>query len=411
MAGGFLAVSVAPSGVDRLRPAIDGCRPLPTFELDPVWNGLDEPTLAIRTWRRPDHLNSSLERSPASLLASFGSGAESAVSASHGRADATSDPLGYGALFAWTGRGIAAVSTRVEALAQLATAWGEPLRKNLEIAETMAHIGFATAGTTGFVGVRGVDPDEVVAIHNGALHLSANPEAIEWDRSGRVGSLDDLVEAAAVELTDSVERAVSGDGKLVIDLTAGYDSHLVLGALLHTGAAGDVQFQTVGPSDLHDVTTARARAAQLGLRHRSGFPYAVPSTGLWERFISNARITSGMNNPKDGIREIVAPVAERRVSGLYGELLRGSRGPASRAAPAYKRIDGITRGFGAGRLGLLNAAATERAAKATAAEVIDLRDPERVAWHAVHRFYARARLRSRAARLDDVVPESRHYPL
>jgi len=397
--------------VPELDAAVAETAPFPAFAVEAPWVAKDDPSLVVLAWRRPDLLNSSYDTTAVQATGSFGSGAECSFSAGAGRLEARADPLGYGALFVWEGRGVAAISTRIEVLAQLAHGLGEAVHKSRSSAEGLAHVGFVVPGVTGYDEVRGLDPDEVASIAGGRLHIGPNPDAIEWDRSGAKPTLPDLIEGTAAALVASVERAVTSTEETVVDLTAGYDSHLILGALMRAGHASEVGFQTIGGDDLHDVVVARARTAQLGLRHRSGFPYQPSSADLWTRFVANARLTGGLNNPKDGLREDLPQVSHYRVSGLFGELLRGWRTHASRTTPARDLTDRITQAFGAGRLSLLRGEAEERAERAMAAEIVDSSDPERPAWLGMHRFYARDRLRSRALRLDDAVPESRHYPL
>lgn len=379
--------------------------------VEPPWVADDDPSLTVVVWRRADQLASAFSASASEAGGSFGSGAECVLQASRGRAEATADPLGYGSLFVWKESGVAAISTRIETLAQLATGLGHQIHKSYAAAEGLTHIGFVMPGVTGYDEISGVDPDDSATIEYGRLELSPNPDAIQWDGSAAKPELDDLVEGAATALQESVEKAVGGPADVVVDLTAGYDSHLILGALVRAGIAQDLDFQTIGGERIHDATYASARAAQLGLRHRWGFPYETSSADLWTRFVDNARLTNGLNNPKDGLREDLGRLSQTRISGLYGELVRGWRTGVSRTVPAIGRVDRIARAFGAGKAALLRTDREGSISQALTAEIIDEGAPERSAWHSTHRFYARARLRSRAMRLDDVVPESRRYPL
>ncbi|MEQ8839459.1 MAG: hypothetical protein RIB98_00625 [Acidimicrobiales bacterium] len=412
MSGAFLAVAVRPGRPVDLTGALAACEPAPGFVADPVWVPTSTGSMAVRTWRRSDGLLTTVTNRPDRLEASFGSEAFTTLLADPGRAEATADPLGYGAMYTWQGRDVAAISTRVELLAHLATALGEPLTKDLTVAASLAGGGFALPGASGYREIRGVDPQQRVAISQGRVETLANPGAISWHRGDAAPSLPDLVERAVDELRSSVGRAVDGVGtEVVVDLTAGNDSHLILATLLDLGRAHDLQFQTIGGLGLHDARVASARAAQLGLRHRLGFPYPTTTADLADRFRTNARITCGLNNAKDGLRATPERVPEVRISGLYGELLRGWRTGRSRTRRAVDDPAAVAAAFGAGRLLLLNQDGQWQADTDLRTELTLAGTPEISVWHGVHRHYARGRLRSRATRVDDYTDAARRYPL
>lgn len=411
MSGAVLAVSAAPARREAARAAL--------AELhvhNPHWvpgEGLAGDTDAelVRIWRRPDGFNVDVTTDSAASTVRIGSGVMCEFRISAGGATVRTDAMSYGTVFGWHGDGIAALSTRVDLLAQLASALGEAPTKDLQTAELLAFIRFPTPSQTGYREIRALAPGEQADIEAGRLSFSTDPAAVGWDRRRTSRPLDDLVATAADEICRTVRAAIEGPGPCRVDLTAGLDTRLVLAGLLAIDAARDVEYQTIGGRTLNDVRVAEARAAQLGLRHEAGFPYPPTDTPLAERFAAHARITSGMSNPKDGLRVPQPLVGHRRVSGLFGELLRGWRTMGSRTIPSRRNADVIAERFGAAKLALLTDDAAARAAERVRDEIVDPADPERLGWHAAHRFYATNRLRSRACRIDDTTAEARAYPL
>jgi hypothetical protein len=316
------------------------------------------------------------------------------------------DAVGYGTVFVWQGDGVAAASTRVDLLAQLTTALGTPITKNPAVAEGLVHIRFLTPTQTGYREIAALDGSTQARLIDGRVQLEPARDAVDWDRRGTERPIEQLV----TEIVAQLEAALD-PGPIRVDLTAGRDTRLILAGLFHLGAAEHLDFYTIGGPLLEDVCVAQARATQLDLSHEAGMPFTIPTEPFDDQFRRHAAITAGMSNPKDAFRLPESFHDYRRVSGLFGELLRGWRSMGSGKQSSERNADRIAMRFGVGKLDLLARDARTRVEQRVRAEIVDPTDPDRLGRHAAHRFYTRNRLRSRACRIDDMTPEARCYPL
>ena len=152
-------------------------------------------------------------------------------------------------------------------------------------------------------------------------------------------------------------------------LTGGKDSRLMLALLLADGLAGEVEFETLGQTDLPDVVVARQIAESFGLRHvgqprqaessawRQSRDAAVRDQGygdLSSREIdlrSTAWAGSGARNVREGVGR-PPPNDQVLLSGMFGETMRTNY-PGSTRFRSKERVAGLPEDLGFGSAGIL----------------------------------------------------------
>jgi hypothetical protein len=417
LTGAFLGISLGPE-VRLPEPALRRIAAIRTAlpgRERRVWGQPGVDPCALIAWERPDGLGAvaSFDDDHAEIWApSKDVGIHTRLRADRRSIRVDTDQLGYGSIFRWSHHGVAALSTRPELLAALAVALGRPPTKDLTTAQDLSFIGWIGSRATGWSEIRALGGDETVTMEDGAIAVQQSPTTTPWtSRTSKPPSVDDLVDQAADELLTNLRAILAMGEPVFADLTAGRDSRMILAGLVALDAHRQVTFQTIGDSDLADVRVAQRLTTELEAPYRHGFFFPLPDDPLPERLRRHAATTAGMANPRDGLREPCEPIAQLRVSGLIGEVLRGWRTSVSKEKPAAQVVKRIARAFGAGALPLLRSEAAERAGERIHAEILGFDGADVPGWHVAHRYYSQVRLRSRMSRVDDMTPEARVYPL
>ncbi|MGG5751832.1 hypothetical protein ACQ3I4_04315 [Zafaria sp. Z1313] len=191
--------------------------------------------------------------------------------------------------------------------------------------------------------------------------------------AGRYSSVVDAVDEekgygeALASVRQEVIDAVTAIARLpashrVAHLTGGFDSRLVLGAILETGTQKDFQFFCSGPEGTHDRAVADGLTARFGLQRTDSAGLSpTPLGALHGRLTAPIFHSGGLtaSGPVGGER----PQGVVAVGGGYGEVLRSwysVRWPEAPADPAdplelLARLTGATPEGG----GLLTAGAYE----------------------------------------------------
>lgn len=170
-------------------------------------------------------------------------------------------------------------------------------------------------------GIKKLPPASITRISDGAVSTSAYWKLADALPPGL--RLNEAGDALMANLTASLKLIGSNFDRIVADLTGGYDSRLLLCALLESGMQFD---NTVaGPPESADVLTAKAISRQLGTTLKHFEDQGEPSVASFHEAI---RLSDGEYNAFDYTRILAsqAPLAanyEASLNGSFGEVARG----------------------------------------------------------------------------------------
>jgi len=249
-----------------------------------------------------------------------------------GEATVQTDIFGFGTMFEYAQDGVAIVSNRAHMVSILLAALGRPPKPDwVYVAASLfsEHGFFAQQNALSRTPVEGLRPSEatdVLRVRGGRLVRRDNPGAglltsgDSYETSLELG-VEQIVSAARAAVTcESVEQPV-------VDLTAGKDSRLVLGALLgSSGWKNRVSFNTLGTESSPDVRIASTLVDLVGGRFYTGHDESVLqpvtlewNTDFWLSYYAGEyhRFGAASHSP------LGANSTELGVGGACGELFRG----------------------------------------------------------------------------------------
>ena len=176
-----------------------------------------------------------------------------------------------------------------------------------------------------FAGIEKLEPATQFRFHRGKLRsreLYADLGNAMYDRSSLRGNVPQLAEA----LEESILTVQKNFRNPACDLTGGFDSRAILGAILRSGC----DFQTVvnGAADLPDVITSKQIAAEFGLRHLHQPPRITSATALWERAKESLALCDGEYEVLlyASVYDVHSRLAEQfdvTINGSNGEICKG----------------------------------------------------------------------------------------
>ena len=243
------------------------------------------------------------------------------------------DPLGYRQVYHRSGDGWAAVSTSARALATCG-----PSGADRRALGTQALMGWQVGLHTPFEAVRKLPPGASLTLRGGAAQLEPAPPA---DRSGRPG-LDRAVADAAAVLRAHVHAVIEDHPDLILQLTGGQDSRILLGAIAPARRKG-LEVMTLASPGNPDADIAAALARRFGMIHRTvdldGLRDVDPEEAHDLATAAAVRLDCSANPiALASVSWAEAQLDRRpRLAGLGGEFARGfySLGPY-RAAPVTR---------------------------------------------------------------------------
>lgn len=216
-------------------------------------------------------------------------GAFTLVSIGSDRVEVLPDLLGVYPVWHWSDGDHFACSNNthliVTALAQAGVAVGRnPLNSAWQL---IFQAGVAES--TGYEGIEWVPFGRYVSIAPAEVGAGAVPRVPQFPsvargwpyRSDR--SRDELLEMARAEIVENVAALTAGGHRAnVADLTGGYDSRLMLAAILSIGAKDEYAFQTDGGPSNPDANVARLLRERFGLERAvlARRPWSPPPTYL-----------------------------------------------------------------------------------------------------------------------------------
>ncbi len=176
-----------------------------------------------------------------------------------------------------------------------------------------------------FTGIKKLEPATVFCFRGARLYSKEkywNVAAVMHDRAPKPGDAPALAEA----LTAGMRTIADNFQRPLLDLTGGYDSRALLGAMLAAGC----DFATVvnGAPGSPDVRVANRIAAEFGLRHRHQDARLAGCAQVWEAAKASLPLTDGeydvlLYHSVSHIHRLMAAEFDLSVNGSNGEICKG----------------------------------------------------------------------------------------
>jgi hypothetical protein len=232
------------------------------------------------------------------------------------------DPLAGGLVYLHRDGDLTAVSSGLAELVDTLGRLGRKPAKSLGfLAEVVATTNGGWAHPASYEGIEVLAPFEYLEIGAAGVHRRTYRAAARL-RDGTMGYAERLT-AAADEIRSNVAAlATARRDPKVLHLTAGFDSRLMLAAILEGGFADRVHFTCTGRSDTDDKRISAALAAEFGLTMTEGqgaplteHPRTLADQVLWQIRAAYGMATVG---PHRGYRRGDSVIG----AGGYGEIAR-----------------------------------------------------------------------------------------
>lgn len=289
-----------------------------------------------------------------------------------GRCTVAADPFGIGHIYWGQGRDVIAIATRAAlAAGVLAAEHGTAPKRDAIGVGWLAYSVQVMGLQTGFEQITAVPEGARVDIDPAGGARLVHAERSPWLlQSGGSASPEAVLEEVRNEMATGIRTARSLSGRTMrAGLTGGKDSRLMLALLLADGLAGEVEFETLGQTDLPDVVVARQIAEAFGLR-RAGQPRQAESSAwrqardaavrdrgygdLSSREIdlrSTAWAGSGARNALESLGR-PPPSDQVVLSGMFGETMRTNY-PGSTRLRSKQGVSQFPNNHGFGTAGIL----------------------------------------------------------
>lgn len=213
-----------------------------------------------------------------------------------------------------------AIATSLRQLELLAEAVGRPLRRSPEFQAERILLGNGGLWPTSFTNVRRLEQAHFISVEGTLLRVLPYDFRTEiFDRTRAVG---DVMAAVRADVQANVRAIAASEVEhRVAHLTGGFDSRLVLSAILDQELQERFVFFTSGAVGATDRTIADGLARQYGLVRTNdpGLSPAAPRN-VRERFLAPMRWSAGILGSGPTGRE--RPQSVLAAGGGYGELLR-----------------------------------------------------------------------------------------
>ena len=228
------------------------------------------------------------------------------------------DPLGGAIAFSYTTAGKNFISTDTGQLVKVASDYGVAIEKDPLFQVERLLLGNGGLTNSSYSGVKSIDPFQYLVMQSGQIQ-TGNYDVLERLENH---SLYDLFGALRADVLLSV-RAIScsGSKQVISHLTGGFDSRLVLSAILNQGLQNEVSIFCSGPEGSTDRVVADGLTRAFNLSRSNGAGLATaPTQNMSERLMGALFASSGITNTGPIGRELSVPVSA--MGGGYGEVLR-----------------------------------------------------------------------------------------
>lgn len=228
------------------------------------------------------------------------------------------DPLGGALAFTLQRDGHVFVSTSTTALTTTAEDHGFNLTKDPLFQIERLLLGNGGLINNSFENVHGIEPFQYVYIADN----QAQTRAYKSTSSLMALTNFELFQMLRNEVLSTISALVNSKSAQVIShLTGGFDSRIVLSAILHLGVEDRTLLFCSGPEGSTDRVIADGLSRQFGLRRASGAGLTpAPTTNMSERLMGPLFASGGITNTGPLGREVSANVIA--MGGGYGEVLR-----------------------------------------------------------------------------------------
>lgn len=228
------------------------------------------------------------------------------------------DPLGGALAFRLQTPAFTAVSTDLTALRAHAAERGVNLEKSTLFQAERMIFGSGGLVPSSFDAVETVDPFEYLSVRGGTAQIHQY-QGLNEMRDKPVAELFEQLRSDIIESTHAVTR--TSNNQHIAHLTGGFDSRLVLSALMHQGLQHDVLFFCSGPTGSTDRVVADGLTRSLNLRRSRGSGLSpAPATSTTERLLGPLFSSAGLNGTGPLGRE--RDVSVTAFGGGYGGLIR-----------------------------------------------------------------------------------------
>jgi hypothetical protein len=242
----------------------------------------------------------------------------------------SADVLGGYPVFIHDAGGVFCASNNVFLVEAALGRLGVRLTPALELYAYLVTLGNGALDLTGFREVRLLEPGATVVIGGDNRATTRRAEVASIIYSAR--PVSELLDEAAQDLVTAVRAIADAPFTMrVCDLTGGFDSRMVLAAILHERLADDFAYFTRGNPPAPDTTVAALIRRHYGLRRVTGFDSTAPVVGVFQSMRHFFTRSSGCMSMFHGSGGVGLPDQRdvAHIGGAFGGLMRviyGARG-------------------------------------------------------------------------------------
>lgn len=227
------------------------------------------------------------------------------------------DPLGGALVYRFVSEGNTFYSSDIESLQIILREAGYTLQKSRQFQVERVLLGNGGLTPTSYESVDTLEPFQYAELGpDGIKHCELLSPSLEG------ASYPELVGLLRQEVIDSIVAIASAPtDQRVAHLTGGFDSRLVLGAIMEAGLSEKFEFFCSGPTGTTDRKVADGLTAAYALRRtRTGGLTPAKTNNLTERLLAPMFNSGGITGSGPTGRE--EPVDVLSIGGGYGEVLR-----------------------------------------------------------------------------------------
>lgn len=240
----------------------------------------------------------------------------------HGRGVVAADEFGAASAYHHLSDDLLVAGSRPALVAEVLELLGRAVAPDLLGLAWLVRSGYQVANHTAHEGIVRLPMGARIAL-TGRHGVTVVEQPTPWcDTSGFAAlGVEAVLDVAQEAIADHLTAASALGRRIVLDLTGGKDSRLVLAVALSVLDRDAFLLRTVGPDEAPDVQVAREIADRLGLEHQSGYPRLRTPGAFADHAESFLTATDGMQSL--WVASVPHPFEpEVRVSGVSGEMLR-----------------------------------------------------------------------------------------
>lgn len=228
------------------------------------------------------------------------------------------DPLGGALAFYHEQNAQILVSTQLKQIIQHMDNSGKVPNKSAQFQLERLIFGNGGLCPTSYDGVKGINPFEYIVVHKNSVRVREYSIFDEMRQASHY-ELFTILRDDVLSSTSAISK--SNNRQNISHLTGGFDSRLVLSAILSQNIQNEFLFFCSGPEGSTDRIIADGLSRRFNLNRTTGAGLTTASTNVMsERLMGALFDSSGITNTGPQGREIHVPVSA--MGGGYGEILR-----------------------------------------------------------------------------------------